>query len=208
MRCPTLWKLTIALSLMGASTGFAQLQAEFLMSQLANIANNPQIKQRIQQIFISDEKRFTPECTQIITKANAQTLNVFDIPRIAENGIPQNGHWSISYMIDVCGTNKMRTIEFKVADSQLEIAGLLPGNTLADAILQSDVQKSFRMALAQRYPSCQTPYIADTKLLDMPENGMDQWQELWVANACGTIFGQTIKFLPNKDGTAFFLDVE
>ncbi len=181
-------------------------QADDVLTKLADIATHPEIATKAHQILLHDEKRFTPSCTEIKSIAPA-TISVFITPAFNRDGAPMNGDWLVRYTASVCGKDTLRTIHFRADDSGIEMSSLLPGNTQADPRLQVDVTKAFTMAVNKAYPNCRNPYVADTRMLSMPKNGDAPWEELWVANVCGNVFGQAIRFVPQESGTAFSLTI-
>ena len=176
------------------------------LKRLAAIAVHPGIAQKVQQILLHDEKKFTPSCDKIAGIKPA-IISVIEEPSFMADGAPATGHWLVRYEADVCGESRLRSVQFMADKTGLEMSSMLPGNTQADPRLQIDVTKSFKLAIKRANPTCENPFVADTRLLSMPKNGDAPWEELWVADVCGKVFGQAIRFLPQEDGTAFALDI-
>lgn len=173
---------------------------------LANLSTSEQVMSRVKQILAHSEKQYSPSCAKI-TSGQLASISVLDTPEFDDANTPRTGEWMTRYEIAVCDKQLIRSIHFEVKGEGIAMSALLPGNTQADPHLQDDVAKAFKMALARAFPKCATPYIADTRLLSLPENGAAPWEELWVADACGSVFGQAIKFAPSDEGTAFALDI-
>jgi hypothetical protein len=176
------------------------------LARLATVSTHPELIEKVKQILAHDERRFNPKCQEFGPVQPAH-ISVFEAPTFSDQGVPLTGHWMIRYQLNACGKDVLRAINFVADGNGVELKALLPGNTQADPQLQKDVGKAFKMAALKSYPDCQTPFIADTRLLSLPENGDAPWEELWVADVCGTIFGQAIRFVPQEEGTAFALDV-
>lgn len=178
---------------------------ESVTNKLTDYMQQPEVMERTQQILVQDERKFTPKCTDL-KSLKPVTISVFrDVNWDVSD--PISGAWMARYEMDVCGTKRLRSIMYRHGEEGVEMFSLLPGNTQADPQLQNDVTKAFKLAIVRGYPDCQTPYIADTRLLSRPENGEAPWEELWVANVCGNMFGQAIRFVPQENGTAFALDI-
>ncbi len=178
---------------------------EDVTNRLTTYMQQPDVMKRIQQILVRDERKFTPKCGDL-KSLKPVTVSVFrDVAW--QDDAPTSGAWMARYEMDVCGTQRLRSVMFRHSADGIEMFSLLPGNTQADPQLQNDVTKAFKLAIVRGYPDCQSPYIADTRLLSRPENGEAPWEELWVADVCGNMFGQAIRFVPQENGTAFALDI-
>ncbi|MFZ2620202.1 MAG: hypothetical protein WAX89_04950 [Alphaproteobacteria bacterium] len=198
-------QLPLATALLFSLASMAQAES-LSTAELANLVAEPDIAEKVATVLVADEQLYTPSCKQL-GSITPDHMSVFEDPRIGQEGKPVAGHWMVRYKVDVCGTDRLRGVLFRIVDENLEISPLLPGNTQTDPQLQNDVSKAFKMATSRAYPTCKTPFVADTRLLSIPKNGDAPWEELWVADVCGRLFGQAIRFVPQEGGTAFAMDI-
>jgi hypothetical protein len=80
----------------------------------------------------------------------------------------------------------------------------VPGATMADLTLQSDVTKYIMLVEKGRAPSCATPKIASTAVLQKTADGHAS-KELWTVDRCGTPISYQITYIPDGQGGTYFV---
>jgi len=186
------------------AVGVAQgspLTNDEIMSRLANVSSQPEVEAKLVAIFGHDEERLSG-CTNP-GKPVPYAITVFETPKFSAEFL-EAGVWQMRYNVAVCGENRRRTALFRVANGEnLSLTSLLPGDTLADMNLQSDVRTSMFKSAIKIAPQCATPQIIHTQVTAKPTDVEAPWQEIWTGEFCGKKVAQTIDFTPNSQGTAF-----
>lgn len=177
------------------------LSNDEIMARLANVSSQPEVQSKLVSIFNHDEEQLSGCKNPGVPVPYA--ITVFDVPKFSAEFL-ESGVWQMRYNVAVCGENRRRTALFRVKNGEnLSLTSLLPGDTLADIDLQSDVRNSLFTSAANLAPTCEKPQVVHTQVTAKPTDATSPWQEIWTANFCGKKVAQTIDFEPNDDGTAF-----
>jgi len=136
-----------------------------------------------------------------------------------------SGRWTERWTVDRCGVAVPYVVKFdRAPDGDLDVsmqrdvsaaeATAVPGDTLADRILQRDTLAF----LAQRDLSaagpearCRARKVVGTEVLVPLEGGQlegdrpiaGQWVERWTLDRCGASVGYVIRFTTSRKGTTF-----
>lgn len=139
-----------------------------------------------------------------------------------------SGRWVERWTVDRCGVAVPYVIKFdRAPDGDLDVsmqrevpdaeAATLPGNTIADHILQRDTLAF----LAQRdlweagpEARCRTRKIVATEVLAPVDGGEvegarpvgGRWVERWTLDRCGAPVDYVIRFTTTRKGTTFLVD--
>ena len=93
----------------------------------------------------------------------------------------------------------------------------LPGNSIADNLLQRDTLLPVYSAVSVNLNGCNDMSVINTELITRPEfnkiidgkrYGSSEWKELWTVMACGKKGSVPIIFFPDKNGigTSYIID--
>ena len=95
---------------------------------------------------------------------------------------------------------------------------ILPGQSLASSVLQSDALPTVytMVSLYDKSNSCKQMVVTDVKVLENPYDVSvkddrilsAKWSEEWTVNACGIEFDVPISFIQSETGTTFIVKKE
>ena len=112
-------------------------------------------------------------------------------------------------LIEGCGQRAQRNWVFMVLnDGRRSVLEMLPGNSVADPVLQQDAMRAARLAAQAAVPGCQQVLPLSGEF-DGPdaEPGVARrtrpWTETWIMEACGIRLGVPMLFTPTATGTSF-----
>ncbi len=85
----------------------------------------------------------------------------------------------------------------------------LPGQSLADYILQRDAGRVVMILDGAIDDTCKQREIVNTEIIEYPENpSKDPWTERWTVDRCGELVYYKVVFTPSSSGgTTFFVSV-
>lgn len=170
---------------------------EEALAQIRNLLQEEGVKSRLHTILTREEAKYSPSCT-VLEDIQPKRMVVLEEAPL---------RWVVRFDVTACKQAKTRSLLFHQTATGLEITPMLPGATLTDPALQTDVVHALFMAHVKRYPTCKTPFVRETTLNDPPRQEGEAWEEIWMADMCGERLGQIIRFVPTEDGTAFGLQV-
>lgn len=191
--------MMVAVGLVPAAFGQAQPQLKEVTDIETVIGAQ---KDKVSAILLQQQRGLADGCDKIaILMPSALTVHE---PLEMKAGKPVKGSWQVRYAVDTCGMAQMRNIAMDVVNGNIALAEMVPGDTLTDRALQTDVMKSFDMAAEVAMPKCvDSVEIREARVQVFPKTAEDAWQELWVGRMCGRDVGQVVMFVPNKNGTTF-----
>jgi len=196
-RFMSVFKICVAMGLLVSGAVWADAEVQTLEKVTAGE------RDKVQAIFSQQQRNFGETC-ETVKLLKAKALSVAEPVVMGADGRPVSGRWRVRYDVDACGVAGLRMVEMHAMGQGIAIEALAPGETLADAKLQADVQHSFTMAGNVAMPQCrEEPVVRDTKVRIFPTTAKDRWQELWIGGMCGRDLGQVVEFLPTKGGTTF-----
>lgn len=90
----------------------------------------------------------------------------------------------------------------------------LPGNSIANDVLQYNVLKKVYFDSIKDYPLCSDFKVTDTQLIHPPYDVVKKkdkyikgyWKEIWTFDACSDKFQVPLIFYIKKSGTEFYID--
>lgn len=176
--------------------------ADDTVTKLETYLRSPDVASKVYLLLVGDEARITPTCTDV-EPASASRVSVFGEIAFDAAGKAVGGLWTARYPVKVCNKAVIRSVAFASrADGNLEITPMVPGESLADPLLQLDTKQAFAVSIQKMIGECSAIVVRDTQVVDPPVKLRDKWREAWIAHACGRDAGQVIEFVPNKEGTA------
>lgn len=103
-------------------------------------------------------------------------------------------------------------IRGNATNSETQACQKLPGNSLADCLLQSDTLGTIAFSEFIADKKCQDHHLINTEVIEQPrdvrvENGVLQqgaWLERWTVNRCGTLVPYKVKYAADQQGGTFF----
>ena len=154
---------------------------------------------------------------------SVSTTEVLIPVELAAQGV--SGRWTERWTVDRCGVSVPYVVKFdRAPDGDLDVsmqrevseaeAATVPGNTIADRILQRDTLAFIAQRdLSEAGPEarCRTRKVAATEVLVPLEGGQvegdrpiaGQWVERWTLDRCGASVGYVIRFTTTRKGTTF-----
>ena len=130
---------------------------------------------------------------------------------------PKAGVWEHQFNAIRCGASKRYNVVMIAKGADVEPQGgiLLPGTTLADPKLTSDVMPLvFARAATALGDACKDSLIFDTQVNTPPKprpgDTRAVWQETWTVIGCGKTAAVPIDFIPdsgNGPGTSFVVNL-
>lgn len=152
---------------------------------------------KVQAVLMQQGRGIGCEDVRII---RPEVLTVFESARDAKTGV--GGWWQVRYAVAACGKAALRTAEFDGRRGAVQVAALVPGETLTDPDLQRDAVRNFRVVMQRLVSGCgEVIQVADTIVATRPQDATAPWREAWLGRACGQDVGRTIEFAPSKNGT-------
>ena len=152
----------------------------------------------------------TPVWTRISCRAarfaRAPEIGVYVRVQFDKSGIPISGEWREGVVASGCGAPiTLNVLTLITAPATLATGYLLPGDTIADPILQNYAQ-SFALKAAGGLPNgCTDAYVANTKFVGYDGPGsagnIGPWKEVWTLHLCGPPRRVLMQFIPDATGT-------
>ena len=139
-----------------------------------------------------------------------------------------SGRWTERWTVDRCGVAVPYVVKFdRAPDGDLDVsmqrevpeaeATTVPGDTLADRILQRDTLAFLSqrdLSAAGPEARCRIRKVVATEVLTPLEGGQvegdrpvaGQWVERWTLDRCGASVGYVIRFNTTRNGTTFIAE--
>jgi hypothetical protein len=122
--------------------------------------------------------------------AQAQEIGVYVPVTFDKNGAPVSGEWREGLIATGCGAPVTLNVLTRItAPATLSTGFLLPGDTIADPILQNAAQNFAAKAAGGLPPGCTDGFIANTRFAgyEGPDAAKQSgsWKEIWTLNLCG-----------------------
>ncbi len=77
----------------------------------------------------------------------------------------------------------------------------LPGNTMADQVLQRDAAQFVMLLESAEQSRCAQRKIVNTEVKELPADaGKDPWVERWTVDRCGSLVYYKVRFTPSSGG--------
>jgi hypothetical protein len=110
--------------------------------------------------------------------------------------------WIERYIVE-CNKSVKRSLLMVIKGSTLkEVTLLVPGETLADPVLQFNALSDLKpLAAAKAARDCDLHYVFDTSVIDPPKGGSGEWRERWSFVVCDKTVDVEAAFVPTGDGT-------
>lgn len=120
---------------------------------------------------------------------------------------PTGGVWQEQVVATGCGARVALNVG-AVAEGagRLRLGPMLPGDTHADMLLQTDAAKVAQAVNGVRKDGCTRTYFADTAFIayDPPDaQGRRAWRERWAIASCGQPTTMVVQFVPDSNGGTF-----
>jgi hypothetical protein len=139
-------------------------------------------------------------------------IGVYLPVKFDKTGAPVAGEWREGLLATGCGARMRLNVLTKVtAPSTLASGALLPGDTIADPVLQNAAELYAVKAAGGLPPTCKEAFVRDTnfggfqgpqsKALPAGEIAAP-WKETWYLDLCGTDKTVTLKFDPSAQGVS------
>ncbi|MFZ2587569.1 MAG: hypothetical protein WAZ18_05590, partial [Alphaproteobacteria bacterium] len=156
---------------------------------------------KVAVILAQQHKHIAPKCP--LGKLEADNLSVLVDPEFNLDGVPEHGHWAVTYLTTACKTPVRRMMHFEGTKQGLVLEAGPPGATMADPMLAKDVWSSFQKSAVRQEPTCnpRNMVLKDTAMVEAPGSAAPYWREAWIARVCGKEMGQMVTFYPTKAGT-------
>ena len=154
---------------------------------------------------------------------SVSTTEVLIPVELAAQGV--SGRWTERWTVDRCGVAVPYVVKFdRAPDGDLDVsmqrevsegeAATVPGDTLADRILQRDTLAFLAQRdLSEAGPEarCRIRKVVKTEVLVPLDGGQvegdrpiaGQWVERWMLDRCGASVGYVIRFNTTRKGTTF-----
>jgi len=160
--------------------------------------------------------RETPVWRHIACKAakytQAPEVGVYAPMQFDTSGAPVAGEWREGIVASGCGPAIRLNVLTKVtAPSTLATGALLPGETIADPILQNVAQFYAVKAAGGLPKTCAEAYVANTAFVGFARTGqaltpetenMTPWREVWTLDLCRAVKRVTLDFVPSAQGVS------
>lgn len=197
---PSVWDGVLLL--VGFIVAMPVMADDAAVAKLETYLRTPEIEAKVYTLLVADEMRITPACKEV-EPARASRVSVFGDVAFNDAGVATEGRWTARYPVRVCNKAVLRSVAFAArANGELEISPMVPGESLADPLLQLDTKKAFAVAVQKMIGECSKIVVRDTQVVTVPAKLNSPWREAWIAHACDRDVGQVLEFEPNKDGTA------
>jgi hypothetical protein len=152
------------------------------------------------------------------TLAQEKTGTIVLTPvHMGTDGIPKDGKWKSSVLVNGCGKERIVNAFFVVGgDSKVHFILTYPGTTLADPTLQRDTVMYVLMAAMTKSMDCKKQTVINTRFVSFGEASEQsktaaaiqqavpaggEMREVWAVDACGKFLEVTVRFLKNAAGT-------
>jgi hypothetical protein len=136
----------------------------------------------------------------------APEIGIYVPVQFGKDGEPISGEWREGVVASGCGAPITLNILTRItAPATLATGFLLPGDTIADPILQNYAQ-SFALKAAGGLPAgCEDGYVANTAFSGYdssnPNGNGGPWKEIWTLALCGPPKRVLMHFIPDATGT-------
>lgn len=117
---------------------------------------------------------------------------------------PSGGAWIDQLRVSRCGTETVRTLVISVKDANLQLAALLPGETVTAITLQRDAAPAAEERAKQKTSCAEKMQVVDTRVEGEVKPGAP-WQETWTLQGCGAATADIgMTFTPDGQGGVTF----
>jgi len=158
----------------------------------------------------------TPVWQHIACKAarytQAPEVGVYAPVQFDTTGAPVSGEWREGIVVSGCGPALRLNVLTKVtAPSTLATGALLPGETIADPVLQNVAQFYAVKAAGGLPKTCPEAYVANTAFIGFAQTAnaltpatqnVTPWREVWTLDLCKIVKRVTLDFVPSPQGVS------
>lgn len=140
------------------------------------------------------------------TYSPSEIVAVLKAPLFDGAGQPIDGLWQERVIARGC--SRQMTLNIAVdarPPSKLQIGPMLPGDTHANAVLQTDASQTIRTLFGAPAAGCASrTFFAETRYVGPEPGGAVQgWMEKWPISSCGKTTTYTVHFVPDPKGGMF-----
>lgn len=182
-----------------APAGTARTDGGRILARVADASE--ELRPQVATIII-DEQRRLGGCTDL-KRLDAEEVWVLDDVTFFDSGKPMRGRWQIRYSANLCGQTAVKNVIFTAGDNGIALEALPPGTTLTGPELAADVWRTMYKTIVSAVPTCTTPLLKETQILERPAHANGIWREVWMARACDRDVAQVVSFYPSRAGTLF-----
>lgn len=109
--------------------------------------------------------------------------------------------WIERYSVK-CNRNVRRSLLMVLDGSNVKAISMIPGNTLADHVLQTDAARIVRTTISARHAKdCKSVAVVETDVPVRPSRQDTEWREVWAVYVCGKFYQAKVVFTLTQTGT-------
>ncbi len=198
-------KKSTGLAILLLVPAMAQAAQQASVQQFAAVLQNPGHRQ-----LVLKAAEATPAWAHIACAAAqfapSPAIGVYLPVVFDKNGQPLSGEWREGIIASGCGARLTLNVLTEITGPASLVTGyLLPGDSIADPILQNAAQ-AFAVKAAGGLPSgCKDGFIANTAFAgyERPDAAANAgaWKELWTLDLCGPPRQVVVRFQTDATGT-------
>ncbi len=159
-------------------------------------------------------KVLVPDCAD--SHLDGTNVMVNTPPEFNAAGLPISGRWRVMGQFSGCNKNRLFNIQFYITPKgDIQRTALLPGTTIASAVLQHDSLMYVVDGMYELQPKhdCKEIQFTDTKFVAFekekpPTATGPVWKEKWTIRMCEVTGVVTLHFVTDAHGTNIVMDAK